>query len=82
MEQRMNLKFLVKLRKIPTECFKLLKEVYVEDMMSRTQIFEWHKYFEKGHEEEDGMTFNNKFDIQQPFKTKTDENITKVKQLV
>jgi len=45
MEQRMNLKFLVKLKKSPTECLKLLKEVYCEDVMSRTQIFEWHKRF-------------------------------------
>ena len=44
-------KFLVKLRKTPTECFKLLKEVYGEDVMSRTQIFEWHKRFEKGRKE-------------------------------
>ena len=36
-EQRINLKFLVKLRKTPTECFKLVKEVYGEDVMSRTQ---------------------------------------------
>ena len=44
-------KFLVKLRKTSTECFKLLKEVYGEDVMSRTQIFKRHKRFEKGREE-------------------------------
>ena len=42
MEQRINFKLFVKLRKTPTECFKLLKEVYDEDVMSRTKIFEWH----------------------------------------
>ena len=51
MEQRINLKFLVKLRKTPTECFKLFKEVYSEDVVSRTQIFEWHERFKKGREE-------------------------------
>ena len=35
----------------PIECFKLLKEVYSEDVMSRMQIFEWHKRFVKGCEE-------------------------------
>ena len=35
MEQRINLKFLVMLRKTPTECFKLPKEVYGEGVMSR-----------------------------------------------
>ena len=49
MEQRINTKFLVKLRKTPTECFKLLKEVYGEDVMLGMQIFKWHKRFEKGH---------------------------------
>ena len=42
MEQPINLKFLVKLRKSPTECFKLLKEVYDKDVMSRPRVFEWH----------------------------------------
>ena len=45
--------------------------------MSRTQIFEWHKRFEKGHEEveDDAKTG-------QPSTTRTDENVTRVKQLV
>ena len=50
MEQRINLKFLVKLRKTPNECFKLFKKFYGKDMMSRTQILESHKRFEKGSE--------------------------------
>ena len=52
MEQQINLKFLVKLKKTPTECFKLLKEVYGEGVMSRTKIFEWHKRFEKGRKDD------------------------------
>ena len=35
----------------PTEYFKHLKDVYGKDVMSRTQIFEWHKRFEKDREE-------------------------------
>ena len=42
--------------------------------MSRMQIFEWHKRFEKGRKE-DSKTG-------QPSITKTDENIPRVKQLV
>ena len=77
MEQRINLKFLVKLRKTLTECFKLLPEVYGEDVMSGTQIFEWHKRFEKGREEvEDDPKMG------QPSTTRIDENITRVKHLV
>ena len=50
-EQRINLKFLVKLRKPPSECFQLLKEVFGDNCMSRTRVFEWHKPFSEGREE-------------------------------
>ena len=50
MEEQINLKFLVKLRKSPTGCFKLLKEVYGKDVMSRPRVFEWHKRFKSGRE--------------------------------
>ena len=67
----------MKLRKTPTECFKLLKEVYGEDVMSRTKIFKWHKHFEKGSKEVEDDPKTG-----QPFTMRTDENITRVKQLV
>ena len=77
MEQRIDLKLLVKLKKTPTESFKLLKEVYGEDAMSRTQIFKWLKRFVKGRKEveDDPKT-------RRPSTTRTDENITRVNQLV
>ena len=37
-EQRINLKFLVRLGKTPTEALKLLQEVYGDDTMSRTRL--------------------------------------------
>ena len=77
MEQQINLKFLVKPRKTPTECFKLLKKVYGEDVILRMQSFEWHKCFEKGHEEVEDDPKTG-----QPSTMRTDENITRVKQLV
>ena len=56
------------------ECFKLLKEVYGEDVMLRMQIFKWHKHFEKGCEEvEDDPKMG------QPSTMRTNENITRVK---
>jgi 3-methyladenine DNA glycosylase Mpg len=42
-EQRVNLKFLVKLKKSATETFQLLTEAYVEVCVSRARTFEWHK---------------------------------------
>ena len=67
----------MKLRKTLTECFKLLKEVYAEDVMSMMQIFEWYKRFEKSREEvEDDPK------VVQPSTTRADKNITRVRQLV
>ncbi|KAG5325056.1 GVQW3 protein, partial [Acromyrmex heyeri] len=49
-EQRINVKFLVKLKKTPTECYKLLKEAYGENSLSRARVFEWYKRFSEGRE--------------------------------
>ena len=49
-EQRINLKFLVRLRKTPTEALKLLQEVYGDDTISRTRLFEWHRRFKEGRQ--------------------------------
>ncbi|KAG5326445.1 GVQW3 protein, partial [Acromyrmex heyeri] len=47
---RINVKFLVKLKKTPTECYKLLKEAYDENSLSRARVFEWYKRFSEGRE--------------------------------
>ncbi|KAJ8961146.1 hypothetical protein NQ318_008826 [Aromia moschata] len=49
MEQRVNLKFLVKLGKTFTEA-SMLKEVYRNEFLSHTQVFEWFKWFKEGRE--------------------------------
>jgi hypothetical protein len=49
-EQRVNIKFLVKLKKSATETFQLLTEAYGEDCISRARAFEWHKRFSEGRE--------------------------------
>ncbi|VVC27613.1 Hypothetical protein CINCED_3A014085 [Cinara cedri] len=49
-EQRINLKFLVKLKKTPTECYKLLQEAYGGNSLSRARFFEWYKRFSEGRE--------------------------------
>ena len=49
-EQRVNVKFCVKLRKSATETYDLLK-VYGNESVSRTQVFKWFKRFKEGREE-------------------------------
>ena len=48
--ERVNIKFLVKLKKSATETFQLLTEAYGEDCMSRARVFERHKRFSEGRE--------------------------------
>jgi hypothetical protein len=40
-EQRINVKFLAKLGKFATETYSLLMEVYGDECLTRTQVFEW-----------------------------------------
>ena len=48
--ERVNIKFLVKLKIYATETFQLLTEAYGEDCMFRARVFEWHKRFSEGRE--------------------------------
>ena len=76
-KQRINLKFLVRLGKIPTEALNLLQEVYGDNMMSRTCLFEWHRRFKEGREEmEDDHRSGRR------STSRTDENVERVRQKV
>jgi methylthioribose-1-phosphate isomerase len=50
MEQRSVIKFCVKLKKLATGTFEMLKSAYDEECLSRTSVFEWHKSFKEGWE--------------------------------
>ena len=69
-EHRINLKFLVRLGKTPTEALKLLQGVYGDDTMSRTSLFEWHKRFKEGREEVEDDHRSGR-----PSTSITDENV-------
>jgi hypothetical protein len=77
-EQRINLKFLVKLKKKTlTECFQVLKEVYDDNIMPCTRVFEWHKRFtEKQEEVEDDERLGR------PLASKTKGNVEKISEIV
>jgi hypothetical protein len=50
-EQRVNVKFCVKLGKFATETYDLVKKVYGDEYLSHTRVFEWLKMFKEGREE-------------------------------
>ncbi|KAJ8949186.1 hypothetical protein NQ318_021679 [Aromia moschata] len=72
MEQRGNLKFLVKPGKTFTEA-KMLREVCGNECLSRTQVLEWFKRFKEGRE-----TTEDDPRPGRPSTSKTDENIEKI----
>jgi hypothetical protein len=50
-EQRVNVKFLAELGKFATETYSLLMEVYDDECLSHTQVFECSKDFKAGRGE-------------------------------
>lgn len=73
-EQRVNLRFLVKLGKTATESLSLLRHVYGDSTMSRARVFEWHKRFTEGREETDDNSRPGR-----PVTSRTEENIEHVR---
>ena len=76
-EQRINLKFVVRLVKTRTEGLKLLPEVYGDDTMSRTRLFEWHRTFKEGREEVEDDHSSGR-----PCTSRTDEQVERVRKKV
>ncbi|XP_020918193.1 putative uncharacterized protein FLJ37770 isoform X1 [Sus scrofa] len=77
LEQRISIKFCVKLNKSASETHHLLKEAYGEEVMSRARVFDWHKRFKEGRED-----IRDDARSGRPVTHRTDENIRKVKDLV
>ena len=75
-EQRINIKFCVKLGKTATETLKMLRDVYGDSFMSRTRVFKWHKRFVEGREDVEDDPKSGR-----PCTSTTDTNIEKVRQL-
>ena len=71
-EQRINLKFLVRLAKTPSEALKLLQEVYGD---VKNSSFEWHRRFKEGREEVEDDHRSGR-----PSTSRTDENVERVRQ--
>jgi hypothetical protein len=72
-EQRINVKICVKLGKSATETYDLLKKVYGDECLSRTQVFEWFKRFKEWRKE-----IGDDQRPARPSTSKTDANVEKV----
>ena len=74
-EQRIDLKFLVRLGKTPTETLNLLNQVCGDNAMSR--VFKWHKRFKEGREELEEDPRSGR-----PSASRNDKNIELLRQKV
>ena len=77
LEQRCAIKFCVKLNENATETYEKLRWAYGEHAVSGTQVFRWHKALLDGHE-----SVEEEPRCGRPCTSKTDENVTKVRDLV
>lgn len=76
-EQRINLKFLVRLGKSPSDALRMLQEVYGDEAMSRSRVFEWYKRFKEGREDVEDDSRSGR-----PSTSRTADNVERVKQMV
>ena len=51
MKQRANIKFCIKLEKKFAETYELMKKVYGDYCMSRTQVYTWFTQFKNGRDD-------------------------------
>ena len=76
-EQRIKIKFFVKLGKTAVETLSMLKDVYGNQAMFRTQVYEWHKRFKSGRDDvEDNPKPGH------PTTSRNDKNIQNENELV
>ncbi|KAJ8936650.1 hypothetical protein NQ318_020700 [Aromia moschata] len=70
LEQRMAIKFCVKLEKSAAETIPMLKKAFGADCLSDRQIFRWHKAFAEGLED-----VNDENRAGQPSTSSSDDNV-------
>jgi len=76
-DQHYAVKFCVKLKKTFTQTQDMLKEAFGDDVMSRTQIYEWYKAFREGRENAEDEPRSGR-----PSTARTDENIDRVREFL
>ncbi|KAJ8948846.1 hypothetical protein NQ318_013498 [Aromia moschata] len=77
LEQRMAIKFCVKLEKSAAETIPMLKKAFGVDCLSDRQIFRWHKAFAEGRED-----VNNENRAGGPSTSSSDNNVKHVRDLL
>jgi len=77
LEQRTNIKFLVKLGKSGNEIREILMQIYRDNAMKKTAVYRWVKRFSEGRE-----SITDEERPGRPATSRTEENIAKIRQIV
>ena len=77
LEQRMNIKFCVKIGNSASETLALLTVAYGKYAMKKSSVFEWHRRFKEGREDVQDDPRSG-----QPNTQRTDENVDRERALV
>ena len=77
LEQRMNIKFLIKLGKSGNEIREMLVQVHWDNAMKKTAVYKWVKWFSEGRE-----SVTDEERSERSATSRTEENIAKVCQIV
>jgi len=76
LEQRTNIKFLVKLGKSGNEIREVLVQIYGDNAMKKTAVYKWVKRFSEGRKSVTGEERSGC-----PATSRTEENIAKNRQI-
>jgi len=77
LEQRTNIKFLVKLGKSGNEIREMLVQVYWDNVMKKTAVYKWVKCFSEGRE-----SVTDEESSGQPATGRTEENTVRIRQIM
>jgi hypothetical protein len=76
-EQRLCIKFCVKLGRNGVETFEILRTAFGEQCLSHARIFEWHKRFKEAQDFVDDNPQSGR-----PTTSKTDDSVVRVRELI
>jgi len=76
-EQRMCIKYCVKLGRNGAVKYEMLRTAFGEQCLSRARIFEWHKRFKEGRDFVDDNLRPGR-----PTTSKTDDSVVQVRELI
>jgi hypothetical protein len=76
-EQQVCIKFCANLRKSAMETLAIIQQAFGDQILSHTQVFQWHAWFKTGH-----MSVANDEHIGRPTSCTTPETVAQIQEFV